>query len=48
MKVLVIGPGGREHALIRALAADPYVTDLHCAPGNAGISRDVSTHQIDA
>ncbi|WP_043474084.1 phosphoribosylamine--glycine ligase [Paeniglutamicibacter gangotriensis] len=48
MKVLVIGPGGREHALIRALAADPYVTDLHCAPGNAGISRDVTTHQIDA
>ncbi|GAA1868884.1 phosphoribosylamine--glycine ligase [Paeniglutamicibacter psychrophenolicus] len=48
MKVLVIGPGGREHALIRALAADPYVSDLHCAPGNAGISRDVTTHQIDA
>jgi phosphoribosylamine--glycine ligase len=48
VKVLVIGPGGREHALIRALASDPYVTDLHCAPGNAGISRDVTTHQIDA
>lgn len=48
MKVLVIGPGGREHALIRSLAADPYVTDLHCAPGNAGISREVTTHDIDA
>ncbi len=48
MKVLVIGPGGREHALIRSLAADPYVTDLHCAPGNAGISSEVTTHDIDA
>lgn len=48
MKVLVIGPGGREHAIVRALAADPYVEEVHCAPGNAGISRDVPVHAIDA
>ncbi|GAA4372782.1 phosphoribosylamine--glycine ligase [Paeniglutamicibacter cryotolerans] len=48
MKVLVIGPGGREHALIRALMADPYVSELHCAPGNAGIARDVPVHAVDA
>ncbi|MFC2486849.1 MAG: hypothetical protein ACFNUQ_10415, partial [Rothia dentocariosa] len=29
MKVLVLGPGGREHAIIRALARDPQVTEVH-------------------
>ncbi|PRB71765.1 phosphoribosylamine--glycine ligase [Arthrobacter sp. MYb213] len=48
MKVLVIGPGGREHAIVRALSADPYVNEVHCAPGNAGIAQDVTTHNIDA
>src|SRR5215472_15128528 len=38
MNVLLIGSGGREHALAWALAASPLVTKLYCAPGNAGIA----------
>ncbi|MHA7144756.1 phosphoribosylamine--glycine ligase [Arthrobacter sp. TmT3-37] len=48
MKVLVLGPGGREHAIVRALLADPFVGEVHAAPGNAGIAADVPTHDIDA
>lgn len=48
MKVLVLGPGGREHAIIRALLADPAVTEVHSAPGNAGIAQDVPVHAVDA
>ncbi|THD39814.1 MAG: phosphoribosylamine--glycine ligase, partial [Rothia mucilaginosa] len=48
MKVLVLGPGGREHAIIRALLRDPEVTEVHSAPGNAGIAQDVPVHAIDA
>ncbi|QRZ61940.1 phosphoribosylamine--glycine ligase [Rothia sp. ZJ932] len=48
MKVLVLGPGGREHAIIRALQADATVTEVHSAPGNAGIAQDVTVHAIDA
>ena len=40
MKILVIGGGGREHAIIRKLRESPRVTELFCAPGNGGISRD--------
>ena len=40
MKILVIGGGGREHAIIRKLKESSKVTELYCAPGNGGISKD--------
>ncbi len=46
MRVLVIGSGGREHALVRALAADPDVTALHAAPGNPGIAVLADIHRV--
>ncbi len=46
MRVLLIGSGGREHALARALAADPDVTGLHAAPGNPGIARLAEVHTV--
>ena len=47
MRVLLLGSGGREHALARALAADPDVTGLHAAPGNPGIARLATVHPAD-
>ncbi|HEX6857627.1 MAG TPA: phosphoribosylamine--glycine ligase [Streptosporangiaceae bacterium] len=48
MRVLVIGTGGREHALCRALAADPAVTGLHVAPGNPGMAAHAARHEVDS
>ena len=48
MKLLVIGSGAREHALVRALAADPAVTHLHAAPGNPGIETLADCHPVQA
>ncbi len=48
MKVLVLGSGGREHALALALARDPGVTEVHAAPGNPGIAGVAELHSVDA
>jgi phosphoribosylamine--glycine ligase len=45
--VLVIGTGGREHALVRALAADPGVDAVHAAPGNPGMAAQATLHEVD-
>ncbi len=47
MQVLVVGSGAREHAIVRALANDPDVEGLFCAPGNAGMGQQATVYPID-
>ncbi len=47
MNILLLGSGGREHALAWKIAASPLVTKLWCAPGNAGIARDAECVAVD-
>lgn len=48
MKILVVGSGGREHAIIRKLKESPRVDKIYAAPGNGGISRDAECVDINA
>jgi phosphoribosylamine---glycine ligase len=48
MKVLVVGNGGREHALAWKIRQSPLVSDLYCAPGNAGVAEIADCVPIDA
>jgi len=47
VKTLVIGTGGREHALALALSRDPGVSEVHAAPGNPGIGAFATLHDVD-
>ena len=48
MKVLVVGGGGREHALIRKIKESPRVDSVACCPGNGGISYDAECYNVSA
>ena len=48
MKVLVVGGGGREHALIRKIKESKRVSEVYCCPGNGGISYDAQCFPVSA
>ena len=47
MNILLLGAGGREHALAWKMAASPLTDRLYCAPGNAGIAREAECVSLD-
>src|ERR687895_639058 len=47
MNILLLGSGGREHALAWKIAASPLVERLYCAPGNAGIAQEAELVDLD-
>src|SRR4051812_26771635 len=47
MNILLLGSGGREHALAWKIAASPLVSRLWCAPGNAGIAQEAELAPLD-
>src|SRR5499426_2425596 len=47
MNILLLGSGGREHALAWKMAASPLVDRLYCGPGNAGIAREAQCVALD-
>ena len=48
MKVLIVGSGGREHAIAWSVAKSPKVEKIYCAPGNAGIAEFAECVNISA
>ena len=48
MRILVVGGGGREHAIIKALKKNPEITEIFAAPGNGGIAKDATCVNIGA
>ena len=48
MKILVVGGGGREHAIVMKLAESPKVDALYCAPGNGGIAKYAKCFPVKA
>src|SRR5260221_12638098 len=47
MNILILGSGGREHALAWKMAASPLTDKLYCAPGNAGIAQEAECVALD-